>query len=77
SLELVRECGASGKPFGGPFRPWPVIKAFSRRANHQFTLVVLTSKVRKCKILKLCYFQLQGFYENLTVEFCVAGAHRS
>ncbi len=32
-----------GKPFSGPFRPRPVIEAFSRRANHQFTLVVLIS----------------------------------
>src|SRR5699024_10518480 len=30
-----------GEPFRGPFRPRPVTKAFSRRANHQFTLVVL------------------------------------
>src|SRR5690625_1847999 len=30
-----------GEPFRGPLRPRPVTKAFSRRANHQFTLVVL------------------------------------
>ena len=30
-----------GKPFSGPFRPRPVREAFSRRTNHQFTLVVL------------------------------------
>jgi len=30
-----------GNPFGGPFRPRPAREAFSRRANHQFTLVVL------------------------------------
>jgi len=30
-----------GGPFGGPLRPRPVKEAFSRRANHQFTLVVL------------------------------------
>ncbi|MED2938492.1 hypothetical protein P4345_14420, partial [Cytobacillus horneckiae] len=41
SLELVSECGAKGKPFSGPLRPRPVREAFSRRANHQFTLVVL------------------------------------
>ena len=37
----MSECGAKGKPFSGPFRPRPVTEAFSRRANHQFTLVVL------------------------------------
>lgn len=30
-----------GNSFSGPFRPRPVIEAYSRRANHQFTLVVL------------------------------------
>jgi len=30
-----------GKPFSRPFRPRPVKEAFSRRTNHQFTLVVL------------------------------------
>src|SRR5699024_10398338 len=29
----------------GPLRPRPVTKAFSRRANHQFTLVVLIVSV--------------------------------
>src|SRR5690625_1425923 len=35
-----------GEPFRGPLRPRPVTKAFSRRANHQFTLVVLIWKDR-------------------------------
>ncbi|WP_299632706.1 hypothetical protein, partial [uncultured Virgibacillus sp.] len=39
-----------GDPFGGPLRPRSVTKAFSRRANHQFTLVVLIYKLRKYKI---------------------------
>ncbi len=30
-----------GNPFSWPLRPRPVREAFSRRANHQFTLVVL------------------------------------
>src|SRR5699024_7922892 len=30
-----------GEPFRGPLRPRPVTKAFSRRANHQFTPGVL------------------------------------
>jgi len=30
-----------GNLFSGPLRPRPVREAFSRRANHQFTLVVL------------------------------------
>src|SRR5699024_12330162 len=34
-----------GEPFRGPLRPRPVTKAFSRRANHQFTLVVLIVSV--------------------------------
>ncbi|MCB5956447.1 hypothetical protein, partial [Enterococcus sp. CWB-B31] len=39
---VVSNCGASGRPFfSGPFRLWPVIEAFSRRANLQFTLEVL------------------------------------
>jgi hypothetical protein len=33
-----------GNPFSGPLRPRPVREAFSRRANHQFTLVVLIFK---------------------------------
>src|SRR5699024_2925691 len=34
-----------GEPFRGPLRPRPVTKAFSRRANHQFTLVVLILEI--------------------------------
>jgi len=30
-----------GNLFSGPLRPRPVREAFSRRTNHQFTLVVL------------------------------------
>src|SRR5699024_12125531 len=37
SVSVVRK----REPFRGPLRPRPVTKAFSRRANHQFTLVVL------------------------------------
>src|SRR5699024_7306838 len=40
-----------GEPFRGPFRPRPVTKAFSRRANHQFTLVVLILNSFPSKII--------------------------
>jgi hypothetical protein len=43
-----------GNSLSGPFRPRPVREAFSRRANHQFTLVVLiTVKEIKRASIKL------------------------
>lgn len=40
-LELLSKCGTKENLISGPFRPRLVKEAFSRRANHQFTLVVL------------------------------------
>jgi len=57
-----------GNPFSGPIRPRPVREAFSRRANHQFILVVLILGILTIIVSSLFFYTQIFNWIPLTVN---------